>query len=319
MTVWSVGLFGWPGRRKSFGNGPFVFFVATPQREAVWPGRSGRRSLSRDLNAPAGEHDYDLFLTRVREIAAHRRYATETMGTPFEDPLLRLTPLEPRPEGQPRLLVSSGFHGYEISGPWGLLHFFESAPDDLFERACIEFLPAVNPWGFRHNTRWNRWGQDPNDGYCPPLGRGLSVEGRILMSRHAELVRAASAGALMLHGDLDEDAFYLYSYEFSTHPTAFTTRLVEAAGQHFPIDPSPDRYGDAMQDGVIYCRHDGSFEDWLFRMGVPYVATTEVPGRVDFHRRVVANAALVERFVRDALARDLSAAPLVRPRPALEA
>jgi hypothetical protein len=149
-------------------------------------------------------HDYDLFVSRIREIAAHRGYAAETMGTLFEDPLVRLSPLMPRPDDQPRLLVGAGFHGYEIAGPWSVLHFLESAPDQLIEDACIEFLPAVNPWGFRHTTRWNRWGQDPNDGYCPPLGRGLSVEGRILMSRGDELVRAARHGALMLHGDLDE-------------------------------------------------------------------------------------------------------------------
>jgi predicted deacylase len=261
-------------------------------------------------------HDYDLFLSRIREIAAHRGYATATLGTPFEDPLVHLTPLRVRSEERPRLLVGAGFHGYEISGPWGVLHFLESAPDELLEEACIEFLPAVNPWGFRHNTRWNRWGQDPNDGYCPPLGRGLSVEGRILLSRKAELLRAARHGALMLHGDLDEDVFYLYSYEFSTHPTAFTIRLVEAAAEHFLIDPASERYGDAMKDGVVYCRHDGSFEDWLFRKGVPFVATTEVPGRADFHRRIIANAALIERFVRDAVARGVTAIAPVRPLPA---
>lgn len=248
-------------------------------------------------------HDYDLFMARIREISAHRGYVARSLGTPFEDPLLHLTPVLPRPEKQPRLLVAAGFHGYEIAGPWGILHFLESAPDTLLADAAVEFLPAVNPWGFRHNTRWNRWGQDPNDGYCPPLGRGISVEGRILMSHKAEILRAARHGALMLHGDLDEKTFYLYSYEFSTHPTSFTTALAEAGAAFFPMATESHRYGDAMKDGIIYCRHDGSFEDWLFRTGIPFVATTEVPGQVDFDLRVLANAALIEQFVRGALAR----------------
>jgi hypothetical protein len=43
---------------------------------------------------------------------------------------------------------------------------------------------------------------------------------------------------------------------------------------------------------------------------------TEVPGKVDFDVRVLANAALIERFVRDTLARDPSAFAPVRTVPA---
>jgi hypothetical protein len=63
-------------------------------------------------------------------------------------------------------------------------------------------------------------------------------------------------------------------------------------------------------------RHDGSFEDWLFRNGVPSVGTTEVPGQAGFHHRVLANSALIDRFVRDALARDPATVAPVRPLPA---
>lgn len=246
---------------------------------------------------PAEYNDLVRFFERIREIAAHRKLAFVVLGEVFGDPIPLLTPIAESEENKPHILIATAFHGNEKAGPWGLLHFFETAEDKLFEDAHLSFLPLVNPWGFRNDTRWNRWGQDPNDGYCAPVGRGLSAEGEILASHYSRLRRLGRDGFLALHGDPEEHNYYVYTYGYEDKPGEFAFLLRDEGAKFFSLADGGNMYGDPMDSSIIYCIHDGSIEDKFFRDKVPFVAVPEMPGEEPLHKRIVANAQITSRFV----------------------
>jgi|SRR5208337_1996377 len=110
-------------------------------------------------------------------------------------------------------------------------------------------------------------------------------------------------------GEVEEDSIVLVR----AAPTNSGRKLLVAAGFHAPglfsdhlrlaqnvfFDSMPDGLieGVLAKAGLVFKQSDGSFEDRLFREGVPRTACTETPGKAKFCGSVEANQAIAGAFV----------------------
>ena len=239
--------------------------------------------------------DIDAYFQRLKTATSSNGLEIRELGYVGSYPLLLV---EPQNTSGPNILVAGGFHGEEPAGPWGILRFLETHPHELLSRVNLSFLPLVNPTGFVQGQRLNDWGENPNSGFCHGEARGgiLSREGRILLDNISLLRPLADDGFVSLHEDSDQSGFYLYTFEQSEIPGQFT-RSLRDAGLDFFDCCSDEIAGETVEDGVVYCQCDGSFEDFLFHEGVPRTACTETPGRLNINARINCNCYIIQNFI----------------------
>lgn len=241
-------------------------------------------------------NDWTTFQAEIVPLLEARGFGMRELGRPLGHPLW-LARRSGR-AAQVRLLIATGFHGEEPAGPWGLLDFLRSLPQTLLERLDLSLLPLVNVSGFSRGLRLNARGENPNRGYGPHRGGDRpSIEGELLLAHGAELLAAARDGLLCAHEDHGPDATYVYSFEPTAEPGAFSRSLIATAARYFPVAPDGEIDGCTVRGGLIHNQHDGSFESWLVASGVPVAACVETPSRRDFGCRVAAQAALMLDFV----------------------
>jgi hypothetical protein len=248
--------------------------------------------------------DVDSLLAALRQAAPRRGLTVDSLGEVGPYPLLLLEPRHAARGPVPSLLFAAGFHGEEPAGPWGCLRFLQSAPQELFERADLAFLPAVNPTGLRAGRRRNDWDENPNLGFCPasqPYQAQPSREGALLLAHLPRLMRLARDGFVSLHEDINLDRFYLFTFERSPQPGPFSRMLYQAERQFFEPQPDGALEDYSVQDGLVYRACDGTFEDRLFHEGLARSACTETPGRQPLTERLRANAAIIQATVEFAL------------------
>lgn len=206
----------------------------------------------------------------------------------------------------PKVLIVAGFHGEEAAGPWAILKWMKEAPDSYLQKYDISFIPIVNSYGFARKKRYGLSDMKTNSGFGPNKKECVpSPEGEILI-QHIELLRPlAQHGFLSLHEDITVKECYLYSFEHGPKPSKFTYGLRRELLKHFPkayegtayLDTQSPDCGPPCHKGIVYNYFDGSFEDWLFQMGVPRCAVTESPGLYTLKRRVTANVAIIYKFL----------------------
>ncbi len=231
---------------------------------------------------PLGELDgYEMWLVRTREI-----YSFDHQD--------------------PRVLIVSGFHGEEVAGPWAILKWITDCDKKWLEKIDLSFIPIVNSYGFARRKRYGSQGIKTNSGFFhnEQTNESPSPEGQVLIN-HIDFLRPlAQDGFLSLHEDVTTKAYYVYTFEHGTKPGKFTYSLRRELGKYFPkrLD-GVAVYADAnngnplVKNGLVYKLCDGSFEDWLFHLGVPKVAVTETPGKYKLQRRVIAGVGVIQKFL----------------------
>jgi hypothetical protein len=206
----------------------------------------------------------------------------------------------------PKILVSSGFHGNEPAGPWGIVSFLMELDLKFISNIDVSFLPLVNPTGFVANVRDNEDGHDVNRGYMVPENRDdfykpLTKEGKILKDHVDLLSGSAKDGLLCLHeAPIMDDTFFVYGYEKSSKSGEFTKLFRDIELKYFK--PFPDgltRRGLMSKDGIILHNYDGGFQDWLFREGgIERAVVTETPANNQpFSYRLQVNVKLIETLI----------------------
>jgi len=236
------------------------------------------------------------------------------LGLVDEWPIWYLRTKETYRNGNLRLLIASGFHGEERAGPLALLKWIETFDITLFSRVDLSFLPVANPIAFHRGHRYNDRKEPSNCGFChPESGERPSQEGVILL-KHAQLLKlAAKDGFLSLHEDITEKKCYIYSFEHGDSPTQFTYDLRDELIKFFgpPLDGEPvvadatmttemryNKGSTIAHDGIVFKHCDGSFEDWLFHEGTAKCIVTETPGKESLARRIKANIAMINKFIK---------------------
>lgn len=204
----------------------------------------------------------------------------------------------------PKALIVSGFHGEEVAGPWGVLRWIAECKPEQLKGINLSFIPIVNPWGFHNNSRPGPTGKPTNAGFYMP-GEGPSPEGKILKDNITLIRPLADAGYLSLHEDSTSKEYYIYTFEPTELPGKFSMEMKAELGKHFLkpyngiayVDTTIPGQGPPCDDGLIWKFFDGSFDDWMFQLGVPRVAVTETPGAYVLQDRIEANMALINKFI----------------------
>lgn len=243
-------------------------------------------------------HLFD-FYAKLNRTVGRAGLIAKTLGEIEHFPLVFLKPAALLPQ-VPCILIAAGFHGDEPASVWGVLRFMEEHLPALCESINISFLPLVNPTGFAAGHHLNSAGQDPNRGFCHTQSGNFEVshEGTILIRHINELRSAAKHGFISLHEDYEEVSYYLYTFEPSQCPGEMSLTLRDTLSNFFPQHPDGELEGGRVQDGIMFNKCDGSFEDYLFHEGVPCTACTETPGLVPLEARIQANAEIAKSFAK---------------------
>jgi murein peptide amidase A len=223
-----------------------------------------------------------------------------------------LSPMEagPRPwfqrivpddySASPRLYLSAGIHGDEISGPLALLEMIREP--GFFAEFEVTMFPILNPNGLACGVRTNGDKIDLNRDYRNP--RSLEVKGHI----ETLLTLGRFDASMMLHEDYEGIGAYLYELNDTLDP-GLGASIIAAMGLHVPIDLRPE-IEEAPAHGGVISRRDlvaklGRLEDrpeWaeatylmLYHSAVSY--TIETPKPFPIRARVNAQTAAVETLM----------------------
>ncbi len=204
------------------------------------------------------------------------------------------------PQGEttpPRLYLSAGIHGDEISGPLALLEMIRQPA--FFAGFEVMMFPILNPNGLARGVRTN-WDEiDLNRDYRALKSREIAshVETLLTLGRFD--------AAMMLHEDYEGIGAYIYELNDTLDPT-LGAKVIASMGLHVPIDMRPEIEEAAALGGVI-SRRDliaklGPIEDrpewaeaiYLLVNHTDAAYTTETPKPFPIEARVKAQIAAVE-------------------------
>ena len=202
--------------------------------------------------------------------------------------------------GTPKLYLSAGIHGDEISGPLALLELLRRP--EFFANLDVTMFPILNPDGLLQNIRHNAGGIDLNRDY-------RNAKSQEILSHIAALESLGRfAGAMMLHEDFEGIGAYLYELNDELRPT-LGAEIIAAMGRHVPIDERPE-IEDAPAHGGVLSRKDliakfGPIEDrpewpeaiYLMLRHTRVAYTTETPKPFPLPARIAAQIAAVETLL----------------------
>lgn len=210
----------------------------------------------------------------------------------------------------PKLLIVAGFHGEEKAGPYAILEWLDNCDSEFFKKVDLSFIPIVNPVGFKKDHRYSN-GAKSNGGFGqPPVGEKPSREGQILINNIDILFPLAKDGFLSLHEDKQETGYYVYTFEKHKKPTKFSRGMRDSLGGFFStqfsgVSDTDSAVATVVRDGICFNFPDGSFENWLFTLGVPRCVVTETPqkggkihrGQYSLQNRVNASKTAIDKFI----------------------
>jgi murein peptide amidase A len=200
----------------------------------------------------------------------------------------------------PRLYLSAGIHGDEISGPLALLEMIRHP--GFFAAFDVTIFPILNPNGLARGVRTNRDEIDLNRDYRN--SRSLEIKGHI----EALLTLGRFDASMMLHEDYEGIGAYLYELNDTLDP-GLGAKIIAAMGRYVPIDLRPE-IEEALARGGVISRRDligklGRLEDrpeWaeatyltVYHTQVSY--TVETPKPFPIEARVKAHIAAVEALM----------------------
>ena len=184
-----------------------------------------------------------------------------------------------------RLYISTGIHGDEPAGPLAVRQLLQENgwPAD----ADLWICPCLNPPGFERNTRENAAGVDLNRDYRDPKTAEVQAHVRWL-ERQPQF-----DFALCLHEDWEAQGFYVYEINPDGRES-LAPRVIAAAAQVCPIDPSPEIDGWPARDGLIAPNVDPRTRPlwaeavYLAQARTRYTCTLEAPSDFPLATRVTA-------------------------------
>jgi len=201
----------------------------------------------------------------------------------------------------PRIYLSSGIHGDEISGPLALLEMLRQS--DFFTDFDVTLFPILNPDGLARRTRGNADGIDLNRDYREPKSAEIASHVATLQTL------GRFDAAMLLHEDFEGIGAYLYELNEALSPT-LGGDIMTAMGRHVPIDLRPEIEEISAANGIIQRRDivlkHGPIEnrpDWpeaiylsVHHTKVSY--TTETPMPFPLEQRVKAQIAAVTTLLK---------------------
>jgi murein peptide amidase A len=142
----------------------------------------------------------------------------------------------------PKLYISSGIHGDEVSGPYAILALLRQL--DFFAAFDTTIFPILNPNGLARNLRLNAAGIDLNRDYRDTKSDEIHS--------HIEALKTLPHydACMMLHEDYEGIGAYLYELNDKLM-LGLGGKIIAAMGQHVPIDMRPEIEEVKAVGGVI--------------------------------------------------------------------
>lgn len=218
------------------------------------------------------------YLHRFANLAIRQEFAREVVD-PQGHGIEIWTKLSERP-GAPVILLSSGIHGDERSGPEALLHFMA---EWTFSRE-IDWVvsPLLNPSGFGQGTRCNAEGIDLNRDFL----RRQCRETEAFMNWWAGRSKPCQIH-LSLHEDWEAEGFYLYEIDTSGRSESLAPAILESVTEVAPLQSNGPVDGHPLAaPGLIV--HEAVADEpegwpeaiWLTRTWPVQSYTLEAPGQL---------------------------------------
>lgn len=247
------------------------------------------------------------FQSGLFRVISEKRFWMTILGESDGYPIWMVRTRINRSHNDPKILVVAGFHGEEVAGPYAALSWLQKCNLKALKDYDITFIPLVNPGAFATGKRKNSFGQVPNAGFChhETEGNNRSIEGQVLADNIDLIKPMAKDGYLSLHEDIDESKYYLYSFGESPEPDGLAMEIKSTLGEHFKacvdgdeVEVDGERHKKILvKNGMVYNFCDGSFDDWMFHLGVPHVIVSETPGKAGLQRRINAAVAVIDKFI----------------------
>jgi hypothetical protein len=194
------------------------------------------------------------------------------------------------------ILIVGGFHGNEVGGPWGICKFLVSKAE-IPSQLNVSFIPVVNPSAMMRSTRYNEWGEEPNEGFFED-NLPLSKEGQVLVNNLPELLKLSKNGFVTLHENAEQGKYFFYLLQEKMDATLHHI-ILQTAHPYFNILPNGEyTYSDGQQDevlnGCVFNQWDGTFEHYLYTKGSDFCITSETPmDDAPLKIRINANASII--------------------------
>jgi predicted deacylase len=199
-----------------------------------------------------------------------------------------------------RILLISGIHGDELSGPHILFEFLqkiEQCPELEFE-----FLPFLNPSGFLKGTRENEDGKDLNRWFFDKPKKDEPKECSLIK----EFFDSESYDFLIsFHEDPEIEDFYLYNdtnHEKDSPLIQSIFETVNSFGVEFYNGVDNDEDGMLSENGYIGpspTDGEATLEAYLLRNEkVKEALTIEIPGLLDLEKKIALGKAILETILK---------------------
>ena len=197
--------------------------------------------------------------------------------------------------GPTKVLITSGIHGEERAGPYGLLEFIKSDIQKYLDRFTFHIIPVINPIGFEKSERFGSSGMDINRLFdMPQTSPEVKITRNFLHHLQFQLF-------IDLHEDSDSDHVYLYESGDGLNDDLILAEdlnflsLISKRG--IVINQEPFIYGAVSRNGIVYKGYqtpgksgeqiDGTIADYLLTSKrVIRAITLETPGKIEFNSRV---------------------------------
>lgn len=203
-------------------------------------------------------------------------------------------PIEPLPymrsgSGKKRILVVSGIHGEEPSGPYAIAKFLLGTKK--IEKAQIDFIPLVNPDGFKRGTRSTKNGRDLNRWFFDKPKRREPMEVKILRKYFVRIKKPYDL-LISLHEDPERKEFYLYDIGNGRNSAIIRKvfKTVKEAGIQFYSGIDDIELKNFAIDGYIPTDPKSRFptlEEYLSRnRKIRRGLIIEVPGKLELEKKI---------------------------------
>lgn len=206
--------------------------------------------------------------------------------------------------GPKRILITSGIHGDERSGPYALIKFLLGRKN--LRNLNADVVPLINPTGFKKRTRKDANGKDLNRWFFDKTRKGEPKECRILKNFTRKIKRPYEL-LVSLHEDPDRKEFYLYSTGFSQE-SAIIRKIFNCVKKSGVIlytgmdttDPR-DLTKNFVENGYASVEWNDpapTFEEYLSRRRkVKKVITLEIPGKLLLDKKINLVIEILERVL----------------------
>jgi len=209
-----------------------------------------------------------------------------------------------------KILIISGMHGDEPSGPYAVfkfLEFFHNSPS-LRKKFKIDALPLINPTGFLKGTRANQEGKDINRFFTDRPKKDEPEEAKIL-KKFAHRLKKPYDFLVSLHEDPKRKEFYLYDTGIGREAVVIKKIFKVIKTKKLPLYTGWDT--DNLKSPALNYITNGyvaipkkdqspTIEEYFSRHDcAKRVITLEIPGKLPLGRKIKLGLSLLKTIIKN--------------------